>query len=109
GKVRLGASVLLQSDHVGAPAGSAVDVVIRQEAIRLQRASDATGGLPGVVIPRSFGGARVQYVVKLEGGGEVVTEAASSGSDAALEIGAQVALDIASAAVFATATGEVSA
>jgi iron(III) transport system ATP-binding protein/putative spermidine/putrescine transport system ATP-binding protein len=109
GKVRLGDGVILMSDHVGAPAGSAVDVVIRQEAIRLRRASDAPDGLPGVVILRSFGGARVQYVVKLEGGVELVAEAASSGADAALEIGARVVLDVTPAAVFATAAKGASA
>ena len=104
GTVRLGENVLLQSDHVDAPAGSRVDVVIRQEAIRLRRAPDPVpDGLPGIVTLRSFSGARVQYVVRVEAGIELVAEAASSGPDAALEIGTKIWLTIASASVFATA------
>jgi ABC-type Fe3+/spermidine/putrescine transport system ATPase subunit len=86
--------------------GAAVDVVIRQEAIQLARASGAPGSVPGAVILRSFAGARVQYVVKAGEGIELVVEAASSGPDAALEIGSEVLLAIDPSAVFATRTGD---
>jgi iron(III) transport system ATP-binding protein/putative spermidine/putrescine transport system ATP-binding protein len=46
----------------------------------------------------------VQYVVRVEAGIELVAEAASSGPDAALEIGTKVWLAIAPTSVFATVT-----
>jgi putative spermidine/putrescine transport system ATP-binding protein len=105
GTVRLGPGVVLPSAHVDAPVGAAVDVVIRQEAIRLGPA-DAPEPVAGVVILRSFAGARVQYVIKVGDGIELVVEAASSGPDATLAIGGEVSLAINPSAVFATRTGD---
>ena len=75
------------------PAGSAVDVVLRQEDLRL--AGPQTAGHPGRVMLRSFVGARVQYVVAMDGGPELIVEAPSSGPDAELAPGqgARVAID----------------
>ena len=64
-----------------------VDVVIRQEAIRLLNGRGEPGGLQGTVALRSFSGARVQYVVRLAGGVELVAETASHGPNAALAAG----------------------
>ncbi|WP_342363733.1 ABC transporter ATP-binding protein [Terrarubrum flagellatum] len=99
GTLLLSGGVGLPSDHIDAPAGAAVDIVVRQEAIRFNRAP-ATGALAGVVVLRSFSGARVRYVVKVDGV-ELVAEAGSN--EVAFEAGANVFLSIDPAAVFATA------
>lgn len=86
---------------VGA-AGDAVDVIIRQEAVGLSSDSDSgAGALSGEVALRSFSGARVQYVVRLPGGAELVAEAASAGPMSALAIGAAVRLRLTPSDVFA--------
>lgn len=61
------------------------------------------GEIVGEILLRSFSGARVQYVVRLAEGVEIVAETASHGPEAALEPGAPVALAIDPVAVFAMA------
>ena len=102
GTVRLAGSLLLSSSHIDAPEGAVVDVVVRQEAIRLRSEATAPNALRGAVVLRSFSGARVQYVVKLDGGVELVVEAASIGPDAALDIGSAVSVTVDPAAIFTT-------
>jgi ABC-type Fe3+/spermidine/putrescine transport system ATPase subunit len=57
------------------PAGTLVSLVVRYDAIRLT--VPGAGLLPGTVAQRSFGGALVQHVVRLEGGAQLVAEAPS--------------------------------
>jgi ABC-type Fe3+/spermidine/putrescine transport system ATPase subunit len=79
----------------GLPDGSEVDVFIRQEAVRLSRTPAAEGeSLPGTIQLRSFSGAQVQYVIRLEAGAEIVVEAPSSGEAAALAVGDQVVVNL---------------
>ncbi len=109
GTVRLGDGSagdgpVLSAAVIDQPAGAPVDLVIRHEAVRLRRRAEP-GDLDGVVVLRSFSGARVQYVVKLAAGAELVAEAPSSGPDATLEPGAAVALAVDPAAVFVLAPG----
>jgi spermidine/putrescine ABC transporter ATP-binding subunit len=107
GTVRLGAGFILPVARLDQPQGAKVDIVIRQEAIGLAAGAAGQGTLAGTVALRSFSGARVQYVVKLTDGVELVAEAPSSGPDAALAIGSAVALTLDPAAVFAmTPEGE---
>ncbi|HWK43202.1 MAG TPA: ABC transporter ATP-binding protein [Stellaceae bacterium] len=115
GSVRLGAGPILLVAHVDRPESSPVDIVIRQEAIRLRaiglqaiglRGGTAEVGAPpgaldGTIALRSFSGARVQYVVRLAGGIELVAEAPSSGPESMLAIGSPVSLTIDPGAVFA--------
>jgi iron(III) transport system ATP-binding protein/putative spermidine/putrescine transport system ATP-binding protein len=101
GSLRLAGGLILPAAQVEAPAGASVDIIIRQEAIRLHRDPGAVGALPGTVMLRSFTGARLQYVVKLAGDIELVAEVPSSGPDAALAPGTPVGLGIDPAAVFA--------
>ena len=72
----------------GLGAGSAVDIVLRQEDIRLAR--EGAAGHGGQVVLRSFIGSRVQYVVALGAGVEVIVETPTNGPDAGLEPGAAV-------------------
>jgi spermidine/putrescine ABC transporter ATP-binding subunit len=108
GRVRLGARVILPAAAVDRPQGARVDVVIRQEAIRLSGTPEQ-GALTGTVALRSFSGARVRYVVKLADDVELVADAASSGPESALAVGSQVVLAIDPAAVFANAPEEAAA
>ena len=76
----------------GLPLGSEVDVVLRQEDLKFVRGEQA--GHEGHITLRSFIGARVQYVVQVMGGLELIVEAPSNGPDAALELGDLVRLCI---------------
>jgi putative spermidine/putrescine transport system ATP-binding protein len=101
GTVRLGTNVILPVARLDQEQGAKVDIVIRQEAVGLAAGQAGQGALAGTVALRSFSGARVQYVVRLAEDVELVAEAPSSGPDAALAIGAPVALTLDPAAVFA--------
>lgn len=91
----------LPADFINAPAGASVDVVIRQEAIRIQAEGRAADDLDGTILLRSFAGARVQYVVKLASGIEIVADAPSADPTATLSPGSTVGVSIASSGVFA--------
>jgi len=101
GSVSLGGGVSLAAASLDQPQGARVNVVIRQEAIRLHRGGADPGALPGTIALRSFSGARVQYVVRLAEGVELVAETSSHGPDAALAVGTPVSLAIDAEAVFA--------
>lgn len=109
GSVSLGTGLILPAAHIDQPEGSPVDVVIRQEAIRLQSDPTDAGALAATVALRSFSGARVQYVVKLAGEVELVAEAPSSGPVSALAIGSAVLLAIDPGSIFAMAPDKVPA
>jgi putative spermidine/putrescine transport system ATP-binding protein len=101
GLIRIGSGLLLRSQELSAPVGQAVEVIIRQEAIRIGAASSGLpDSRPATIVMRSFNGARVQYVVRLDEV-ELVAETPSNGSAAALAIGAPVELAIDPSAVFA--------
>jgi ABC-type Fe3+/spermidine/putrescine transport system ATPase subunit len=104
GIVALNGGVELRAASLDQPAGTQVDVVIRQEAVRLLSGEIRIGTLHGVIALRSFSGARVQYVVKLTEGAELVTETSSHGPDAALAAGTAVSLEIEPSSVFAMPT-----
>ncbi|MCA0422683.1 MAG: ABC transporter ATP-binding protein [Proteobacteria bacterium] len=107
GSLTLGETIHLSASRLEHPAGTPVDIIVRQEAIRLLGPNGPDSfGLPGEIVLRSFSGARVQYVVRLAGGVEFVAEAASNGPDAALAPGAAVRLAIAPDQVFATLRDE---
>ena len=106
GSVRLGTGLILPAATVEGRQGARVDVVIRQEAVRLRGSTPEAGALCGIVALRSFGGARVRYVVKLADEVELVADAASSGPDSSLAVGSKVSLAIDPAAVFANSPEE---
>jgi ABC-type Fe3+/spermidine/putrescine transport system ATPase subunit len=91
----------LPAARIDQPAGAKVDIVIRQEAVTIRSGTLQPGDVAGEIALRSFSGARVQYVVRLGGGAEIVAETASHGPEAALATGAPVALNIDPAAIFA--------
>jgi putative spermidine/putrescine transport system ATP-binding protein len=103
GSLRLGSRLVLNASSIDQPEGAKVNVVIRQEAIRLRSGDPEPGALPGTIALRSFSGARVQYVVKLAEGVELIAETASSGPDSTLATGTPVSLMIDAGAVFAMA------
>lgn len=83
------------------PAGPEVDVVLRQEDLQFARGEQS--GHEGRITLRSFIGARVQYVVQLPGGLELIVEVPSNGPDAGLELGGLVRLCIAPEHVYVSA------
>jgi iron(III) transport system ATP-binding protein/putative spermidine/putrescine transport system ATP-binding protein len=102
GSVRVGRDLLLPVADLTVPAGSPVQVVIRQEAIRIDGTAEPGGtSLSGTVLVRSFSGARVQYLVRVADDVELMAEAPSTGADAALAVGASVRLGVDPDAVFA--------
>jgi len=103
GSLRLGSQLVLNASSIDQPEGAKVDVVIRQEAIRLRSGDPEPGALAGTIALRSFSGARVQYVVKLTEGVELIAETASSGPDSVLATGTLVSLTIDAGSVFAMA------
>ena len=100
GRLDLGGGLSLAAARVDQAEGAAVSVIIRQEAIGIAPGPAAAGQLAGTIALRAFTGARVQYVIRLAGGLELVAEAASRGPLAALEAGTPVSLAIAPEAVF---------
>ena len=100
GRLAVG-SVAIPAACIEQPAGSKVDIVIRQEAVAIRSGIPHPGEVAGEVVLRSFSGARVQYVVRLAEGVEIVAETASHGPEAALAIGAPFGLAIDPNAVFA--------
>ena len=100
GKVAVG-GVELPAARIDQALGAAIEIVIRQEAIGLRPATPEGEALGGSVVLRSFSGARVQYVVRLADGVELVAETPSQGALAALAVGTGVVLDIAPEAVLA--------
>ena len=101
GIVTLTGGVALQAASLDQPAGAKVDVIIRQESIRLHSGAAEPGPISGTVALRSFSGARVQYVVKLAEGVELIAETSSHGPDSALAVGTAVMLSIDAEAVLA--------
>ncbi len=98
--VRLADGSALRSRQAELATGTAVEVIIRNDAIGLAPAKPGAVGLPGQVILRSFTGAQVQLVVRLELGAEIVTEAATALDQAALQVRAAVHVLVDPAAVF---------
>ncbi|NYT76995.1 ABC transporter ATP-binding protein [Alcaligenaceae bacterium] len=92
--VRLPSGQVFRSDR-GAPPrrGETVDIVVRQEDLFLAL-TPREHAHAGKVVMRSFVGSRVQYVVGLEGGLEVIAEVATNGEHAGLESGAQVFIGV---------------
>ena len=101
GSLLLGSRLVLNSSSIDQPEGAKVNVVIRQEAIRLSSGDPEPGALAGTIALRSFSGARVQYVVNLSEGVELIAETTSSGPDSALTAGTPVSLTIDAGSVFA--------
>lgn len=99
GVVALADGIEISAGFVAVREGQRADVVIRQEAIEVQAGTD--GALQGTIQLRSFIGARVQYVVRLKSGIELVADQPSALPSASLTPGTSVRLTIDPAAVFA--------
>ena len=101
GRLRLAGNVEMAAGTVnGVADGEAVDVIIRQEDIRLSPAGVGCTTHPGTVALRSFVGARVQYVVAVAGGLELIVETPTNGPHAGYDIGAAVAVSVDPAHVY---------
>jgi putative spermidine/putrescine transport system ATP-binding protein len=98
--LRLRDGTLLRSAARGSPVGDAVDAIIRHHAVRTEAASAQSEGIEGVVVLRSFAGAQVQRVIRLQGGVELVSECGAGSPEAAFSVGEKVRLSIDPRAVF---------
>ncbi|MDE3176748.1 MAG: ABC transporter ATP-binding protein [Pseudomonadota bacterium] len=72
-RIRLPDGALVISAVRGAAAGAEVDVIIRRQAVKISARLNAAG-LPARVVLRSFSGERVERIVRLEGGTELISE-----------------------------------
>jgi ABC-type Fe3+/spermidine/putrescine transport system ATPase subunit len=96
-RVRLADGAMLHSRDTQAVAGRDVGIVIRHDAIHL---SAAAPGLPATVMLRSFSGARVQLVIRLDSGSELISECAGAEPAGSLAVGDAVHATIDPAGVF---------
>ena len=103
GLIRLGDSVEIAAANVPQAEGAPVEVIIRQEAVRLVSDDASEPALRGAIALRSFSGARVRYVIRLAGGGELLADTASHGPQAALAPDTRVGVALDPAAVFVMA------
>jgi iron(III) transport system ATP-binding protein len=73
-------------DGFVAPAGTAVRLMARPEALRISRNGDAADGLAGRVLDRRFAGALSFYTITLDGGAEVLVQGDASDASAGDEV-----------------------
>jgi putative spermidine/putrescine transport system ATP-binding protein len=100
GRVMLDGGMELAAETITQATGSRVEIIVRQEAIRLLSDTADAGGLSGTVALRSFSGSSVQYVVRLSDGVELLAETSSHGPMASLTPGMTVTLAIDPDAIF---------
>ena len=100
GLIRLGEGVEIVAASVAQAEGAPVEVIIRQEAVRLRPCEAGETGLTGTVSLRSFSGARVRYVIRFAEGVELLADTASHGAEAALAPDTRVGVTLDPAAVF---------
>ena len=98
--LRLRDGTALRSADTRAAVGTEVDIIIRHDAIRLVPETQGAAGLPASVTLRSFSGAQVQLVIRLDAGTELVVESPSAQTEAALPVGARVLASAEPATVF---------
>ena len=98
--LRLRDGTPLRSAARGAAVGASVDVIVRHHAVRTQAASANGEGIAGVIVLRSFSGAQVQRVIRLQGGVELVSECGAGSPEAAFSVGENVRLSIDPRSVF---------
>jgi putative spermidine/putrescine transport system ATP-binding protein len=106
GLIRLGKGVEITAANVPQAEGASVEVIIRQEAVRLEPSDAGGAALRGAVALRSFSGARVRYVIRLADGVELLADTASHGAQAALTPDTPVGVALDPAAVFVMAPGK---
>ena len=103
-RVRLSDGATLLSAGSRERIGADVDIIVRRQALRVARDGDGAAGLMGSIVMRSFSGARVERVVRLEGGTELIAEGESGLGDADLSIGAPVRVSVDPQGVFLAAS-----
>ena len=104
-----GGVTLPLADTQGLSPGTSVDVVVRQEDIRIVANGEAAAGPvhTGRIALRSFVGARVQYVIGLGDQIELIAEAPTNGPHADLTAGMDVRITVDPAHVYLSAMEQV--
>jgi ABC-type Fe3+/spermidine/putrescine transport system ATPase subunit len=72
-RVRLPGGAALLSAERNEAVGADVEIIVRRQAVRVA-AGDSGAGLRGTIMMRSFSGERIERVVRLEGGTELIAE-----------------------------------
>jgi ABC-type Fe3+/spermidine/putrescine transport system ATPase subunit len=97
-------AVLTSADRRG-DVGTEVDLIVRRQAVRLSLSHGGDGQLDGVVVLRSFSGERIERLVRLDGGTELIAESDSGSMESDPRPGDRVRVSIDPRSVFLGASG----
>ena len=103
-RVRVAGGATLVSAQRRDPIGADVEIIIRRQAVRVT-ADASSAGLAGTIVMRSFSGERIERVVRLEGGAELIAECDIGAHQDDPPVGAAVRVSIDPQWVFLGATG----
>jgi ABC-type Fe3+/spermidine/putrescine transport system ATPase subunit len=103
-RVRLAGGATLLSAERRDPVGADVEVIVRRQAVRVT-ADGSAAGLPATMVMRSFSGERIERVVRLEGGAELIAECDVGSHQDDPPVGAPVRVAIDPQWVFLSASG----
>jgi putative spermidine/putrescine transport system ATP-binding protein len=103
-RVRLPGGALVLSATRDEPRGAEVNVIIRRQAVRLSTDATATG-IPGTIVIRAFSGERVERIVRLEDGTELIAESDIGSLQDDPPAGAEVKVSIDPRWVFVSGSG----
>ena len=103
-RVRLEGGAILLSAERRDPVGAEVDIIVRRQAVRVT-ADASAAGLAGTIVMRSFSGERIERVVRLDGGAELIAECDVGAQPDDPPVGAPVRVSIDPQWVFLGASG----
>ena len=103
-RVRLEGGATLLSVERRDPIGAEIEIIVRRQAVRVSADASATG-LVGTIVMRLFSGERVERVVRLEGGAELIAECDVGVQQDDPPVGAAVRVSIDPQWVFLGASG----
>ena len=102
--VRVAGGATLVSAQRREAIGADVEIIIRRQAVRIT-ADASSAGLAGTIVMRSFSGERIERVVRLEGGAELIAECDIGAHQDDPPVGAPVRVSIDPQWVFLGASG----
>ena len=103
-RVRVAGGATLVSAQRREAIGADVEIIIRRQAVRIT-ADASSAGLAGTIVMRSFSGERIERVVRLEGGVELIAECDIGAHQDDPPVGAAVRVSIDPQWVFLGASG----
>jgi ABC-type Fe3+/spermidine/putrescine transport system ATPase subunit len=103
-RVRLPDGAALFSADRREAVGAEVEIIVRRQAVRVARADAGVEGVAGTITMRSFSGARVERMVRLDSGTELIAEGEGGAQDSELPVGATVRVSVDPHGVFLAAS-----